>query len=190
MGTDHGLVILNDKDSSFKNITDKIGDQQVWALEFYKNHAIIGTRFNGLFIYDLSNHQLTKQFDSVSINLCWRFKKIRDTVFIATKGSAFYLVIKEGNWSLTKIKSIIREGFFTDFALWQNRVIASLYSHGNQHLYQFQNDSLVQSSLIKPIDFPIDMIVSLSLTANDSLLLLGGDGFNLKINKKGEKKQK
>lgn len=187
LGTDQGLVILNDKDSSFKNITNKIGNQQVWALAFYKNHTLIGTRFSGLFIYDLSNNQLVKYYDSSDIGLCRRFKVINDTVFIATNGSALYLVKANKNWDLTKIKSTIPDGFFTDFALWNNQVFASPYSYGNQHLYQFNNDSLVPSSLIKPFEFSTNMIPSLVLTSNDSLLVMGGDGFNIRINKNQEK---
>ena len=189
LGTDHGLVILNDKDSSFKNITNKIGDQQVWALAFYKDHALVGTRFNGLFVYDLTNSQLVKHYDSSDIGLCRRLRVLNDTIFIATNGTAFYLVKANENWNLTKIKSTITDGFFTDFALWENQVFASFYSTiGNEKLYHFQNDSLISSSLIEFTDFKIDRNNMLSLVTNDNSLGIGGDGYYLILNRSKKNK--
>lgn len=187
LGTDHGLVVLNDNGSLFRSITDKFSGHQIYGLAFNKDHVFIGSKFNGLYIFNLLNRQLEKHFDTSQIGLCLKVKAFRDTIFFGTSKSAFYIVTKNGEWNLTKI-SCADIGVFPDFALWQNKIYAPMYEHGNQFLYQFQNDSLVRSPLFKLYEFPIDMLLGLAITANDRFLVVGGDGFDVIVNKNQQKK--
>lgn len=186
LGTDQGLVILNDNDSSFKNITAALSGQQVHGIAFNKEHVFLGSWFKGLYVYNLKTGQLEKRFDTAQVGLCYRVKEIRDTIFFGTTKAAFYLVNKNGEWIITKIKCA-DPGAFPDFILWQNRVYGAMNGAGNQCLYQFQNDSLVRSPLIKPHEF-LPELIGVSMAANDSEIAIAGEGFDVIINNKQEKK--
>lgn len=125
VGTDNGLVILHNTDPFLASIVSTIKERPVWTLDFYKNYVFIGTRFHGLYIYDLTNKQQLQYFDSTQIGNCRRLRVINDTVFVASHNSPYYLVYKENKWRLTKIKTAIKKGFFTDFAKWESSVFAT-----------------------------------------------------------------
>ena len=189
IGTENGLIVLNNSDPYIKSIVSEIKDHPVWTLDFYKNYALIGTRFHGLYIYDLETNQLAKHFDTSVIGQCRRLKVLKDTVFVASKKAPYFVAFKNKHWVIGKIKSTITSGFFSDFVQWENRVYAVVYDLTRINpLYQFRNDSLIATKIIKSNFQQPSSASFLCANSNDSLLVLAGDGFCININHQGIEK--
>ncbi len=189
VGTENGLVVLNNNDPFIKSIITEIKDHPVWTLDFYKNYAIIGTRFHGLYIYDLDKNIISKHFDTSQIGQCRRLRVLKDTIFVASKKAPYFIIQKSNKWEVDKIKSAITGGFFSDFVLWEKRIYAVVYDLSRINpLYQFRNDSLVATKIIKSHFLQPSTASFLCANSNDSLLVLAGDGFCININHQGIEK--
>lgn len=174
LGTEGGLAILNNSDTSFNKLITTIKNTPVWAISFFKNTAIIGTWFNGIYFFDLTNKSITHHLDTSKVGLCRRFKIINDTVFIASTKAPFYLINSNNKWILKRIKIKLSEGFITDFTKFNNTIYATAYARFNSKLLLFENDTLVPDSINKIFDNQKYLDYFLSLTSSDSLLVLGG----------------
>jgi len=172
LGTEDGLTILNNNDSSCKKITSILQHKPVWTLAFYKNNAIIGTRFNGIYFFDLKKHSIVQHLDSNTIGLCRRIKVINDTIFIATPNKTFYATYNLNKWVLHTITTNINDGFITDFASFNNKIYASAYAEINSKLTYFKNDSLFLVDMDK--EMKKDYKYCFTLCSSDSLMALGG----------------
>lgn len=189
MGTDNGLEVLHDFDRSYKTIKDRIGNQPVWALAFYKDFALIGTRFGGVYICDLKVNKIVQHFDSSKVGLCRRFRVINDTVFLATKDQPVYFTYRNDSWQMRKLYANVEAGFVTDFVYWQHNVHASVISYGSFHpknlLRKLQGDSLVTVPDIYSSGNQINIRggLNLSLATDGITLYEGGDGYLNEIDK-------
>jgi len=164
---------LNNHDPYLKSIADTLNGKPIWGLAFTGNYAFIGTRFHGLYIFNLLNKELSKRYDTTEVGMIRRLKNINDTIFIASQKAAFYLVKKNSNWSLTRIKSNIQKGFYTDFVKWGTKTYATFYGYEhNQHICYLKNDSLINSEF-SPVKLDSNYSF-LSAAANDNFLTFGG----------------
>lgn len=177
IGTDHGLQILHDPDSTFRPLTKGIGDNSVWALEFHKQYAFIGTRFKGVIIYNLDLNRISQRFDSSETGLSRRFRLFDDTMFLATKSAPVYFSFDGQKWKLNKILTNVRNGFVTDFAQWNRHIYSSSYSDPNVQLQPILLDSIGSTGRITVTGPKSPVSNILSLASSDSILLAGGDGF-------------
>lgn len=177
IGTEQGLVILNDKTGQFKSIIETIGPNAVWAIAFYKDQVFIGTRYHGLFIFNLATASLFQTFSNNEIGLCRRLRVIHDTIFLATRSLPYKFVIENGKWKSIRIKSNLTQEFITDFALFKGKVYASIYGTSQHNIYELHEDSLfISKTISKTLEGHIPPN-TLSLLSNDSSLFIGGDGF-------------
>lgn len=174
IGTEDGLTVLNDNDSSCKNITSILRNQPVWTLAFYKNNAIIGTRFKGIYFFDLITHTIIQHIDSSKVDLCRRLKVIGDTVFVATATKTFYLTFTNKAWKLHNIVTNINNGFVTDFAKFNNKIYATAYAPLKSKLSYFKNDSLYLMNSDGEMNNEEEINHYFTLYNTDSLLVLGG----------------
>lgn len=178
IGTEHGLQILSNNDTTLNNLINKIGDNPIWALAFAKQFAFIGTRFNGVYIYNLSNNKIDSYYDSSIVGFSRQFRVFNDTVFLATKNNPVYFFYKHNKWNYKVINTTIPNGHVTDFAKWNNKIIASFYTSLNKK----QKIDLAKKldAEIAELKFTDASIIDknvLSLNCNDSLLLVGGIDF-------------
>lgn len=180
LGTYNGLQILNNQDRYLDSLQKSFLNKPVWAVEFYKNIAIVGARFHGIYLFDLVRKSTIAHFDSSQIGLCRKFRLFNDTLFIATKSAPFYLSMK--TFKLTAIKPGNLTGFCTDFANWDNSILASSYDIWNSPVFQIRSDSLAEDHHLDLKHF-MPQNSSFTLETNDKGLILGGNGFNVVLNK-------
>ena len=115
-------------DSAYKKLYSLLNNKPVWGLEFYKGFAFIGSRFSGLYVWDLNKQEITQHFDSSEIGLCRRIRVINDSVYLISRKGLFTLHYVTGIWKLNKLTSDIpNTAFFTDVAIWNNRMYATAY---------------------------------------------------------------
>src|SRR5687767_929717 len=57
-GTDNGLTIISANTTAQKRIIQKMGIASIWGLNFLGNMVFIGSRFEGLYIFDEKNGKL------------------------------------------------------------------------------------------------------------------------------------
>jgi two-component sensor histidine kinase len=184
VGTEHGLQILSNTDTSLKKLINKIGDNPIWALAFSKQFAFIGTRYNGVYIYNINTDKIDSYFDSSIVGFSRQFRVINDTVFLSTKNNPVYFFYKNNKWNYKVIHTTIPDGHITDFAKWNNKIIASFYTSVNKK----ERIALAKKldSEIPELHFTDVSIIDknvLSLYSNDSLLLIGGINFYSVIKK-------
>ena len=185
-GTEQGVFIANDFTNKFKNVQKSIQTNAVWAIEFYKNFVIIGTRYKGVYIFNTSKGDLTNHFAFSQTGLCRKIKVLKDTVFAATNSQPFYLTLSDKKWKIHSIKTTMNDGFFTDFCCFNNTIYASKYSDKNFNLSEFVNDKLIKSKHLTLNVLGDIAENTLSLASNKDELFIGGDGFYQRKNLKGE----
>lgn len=191
VATDKGLSILGDPENKYAPIQKTIGIQEVWSIAFQSPYIFVGSRYNGVYIFNVENSKLVQHFDKSKVGLCRRLRSIGDSVLLATNALPFYFSRKGNEWKLHPIKAIIGEGFFTDFAAFDGRVYAAcyLFSTGglpsyqpssmffNQQFYELKGDSIIIAERIAIRKRNILSGNTLSLSSNDESLFIGGDGF-------------
>lgn len=84
IGTDNGLDILNSDLPAQKNIISGIGNKSVWDVAFVDSLAFIGTRYDGLYIFNQRTGKLYQHLSSSVINLIRKIKIINKNIFILT----------------------------------------------------------------------------------------------------------
>ncbi len=174
LGTEDGLTILNDVDSSYKKLTVAIKNKPVWSLLFYKNSAVIATRFNGIYFFDFKTHSITQHLDSSQIGLCRRIKLIDDTIYIGTAKKTLYLTNVNGHWIIHEIVTNLPSGFVTDFAKFNNKIYACAYAPLKSKLSYLKNDTLHLLSTVGEMNNAKELDHYFTLTNSDSMLVLGG----------------
>ena len=191
VGTDKGLSILGDPENKYAPIQKTIGIQEVWSIAFQAPYVFVGSRYNGVYIFNTENSRLVQHFDKSKVGLCRRLRAIGDSVFLATNALPFYFSRKGNQWKLHPIKGIIGEGFFADFAEYDGRIYVACYMFStgglpsfklspvffNQQFYELKGDSIVIAERIAIRKRNIMGGNTLSLFSNDQSLILGGDGF-------------
>ena len=191
VGTDKELSILGDPENKYAPIQKTIGIQEVWSIAFQSPYVFVGSRYNGVYIFNVENSKLVQHFDKSKVGLCRRLRSIGDSVLLATNALPFYFSRKGKEWKLHPIKGIIGEGFFTDFAGFDGRVYAACYMFStgglpsyqlspvffNQQFYELKGDSIVIAEHIAIRKRNTIGGNTLSLFSNDESLFIGGDGF-------------
>lgn len=191
VGTDKGLSILSDPENKYAPIQKIIGIQEVWSIAFQGPYVFVGSRYNGVYIFNTQNSRLVQHFDKSKVGLCRRLRTIGDTVFLATNALPFYFSRKGNQWELHPIKGIVGEGFFTDFAGYDGRIYVACYMFStgglpsyqlspvffNQQFYELKGDSIVIAEHIAIRKRNTIGGNTLSLFSNDESLIIGGDGF-------------
>jgi len=191
VGSDKGLSILGDPENKYAPIQKTIGIQEVWSIAFQGAYVFVGSRYNGVYIFNTQNSRLVQHFDKSKVGLCRRLRTIGDSVFLATNALPFYFSRKGNQWELHPIKGIIGEGFFTDFAGYDGRIYVACYMFStgglpsfklspvffNQQFYELKGDSIVIAERIAIRKRNILGGNTLSLFSNNKSLFIGGDGF-------------
>ena len=191
VGTDKGLTILGDQENKYAPIQKTIGIQEVWSIALLPPYVFIGSRYNGVYIFNVENSRLVQHFDKSKVGLCRRLRVIGDSIFLATNALPFYFSHDGEHWKLHPLKAKIREGFFTDFVGFDGRIYLAFYMFStggkksyafspmfyNQDFYELKGDSIVISENIYIRKRSILSGNTLSLYSNSQTLIMGGDGF-------------
>ncbi|HAN38662.1 MAG TPA: hypothetical protein DCQ29_07135 [Chitinophagaceae bacterium] len=185
LGTDLGLEIWNNT-SKFQELIDTINNHSVWTLAFYKRYALIGTRLNGLFIYDTVINKIVQHLDSSRIGLCRRFRVIGDSIFLATKSDPVLIFFRNGIFEAKKLKSNLERGFITDFVKWNEKIYATVYGEEKSLVRELNNDRFI---IAEDYSLASTNIVQLSgsfaLLVIDTNLFIGGEGSFKAVSKDG-----
>ncbi len=180
-GTDQGVAIPGSAGKKYRSITAVIGNQPVWALEFIRGYIFIGTRYKGIYIFRASDGTLSQQFDSAQTGLCRRLRIIRDTVFLTNRSVPVYFTFEKNRWALHQIRRVAKNGFYTDVALFKEKIYFTKYGMSDKSLHAFRNDSLVSTQYILSGKLPKLDGSSLCLITTEQQLLAGGDGYYERI---------
>jgi hypothetical protein len=101
VGSDNGLNILGSLTDAQQSIIERVGNKGIWGLETYGDLLFVGTRFDGLKIYNTNSGKLVYDYANNTINLIRKIKAFDKGVFILT--NTFAYIWEDGK--LTKIKS-------------------------------------------------------------------------------------
>lgn len=171
VGTDNGLSIINSKEAAHKRIVDAMNQKSIWSLAFVDSLVILGTRYNGLFIFNHYTGNLLKAYPTSTINQIRKIKIIdNQQVFILTNEDVFiwekHLLHKlQMKYEHTQNKEFILELF-----QWNNK-IWGVTNWGRQMVMDNKNRFL-ESQLIEK-QYSGCYFSSLK---KDSILYLGGYG--------------
>lgn len=178
LGTDNGLVILNDHDSASKRIVKAFYQVPVWGIGFTRNEVVIASRFNGISVYDLITGNRKAYFDTLQFNYCRKLRIIHDTVFLAGKFSSGYLVRSDKKWKFHPLSYKPINGFITDFFLWNKKIYAAYYTYDipkSTKGYAMIKDSLILSSALPFFKVKNKYPGFFAVTADDDRLFGSGD---------------
>jgi len=183
LGTYQGLQILGSSDPFLDSLQTFFAGKPVWGLELYKDLAVIGSRFNGLYVYDMNKKSMLASFDTSKLGYCRRIRILSDTLFIATNAAPFYVPLK--TLRLGKIKADDLSGFCTDFAYWNNTVLAAHYDLWFAPMLQVANSNLIKDSSFHFAAF-LPQTGTLSIESDKDKLIVAGDGFNIARTRDGQ----
>lgn len=127
VGTDNGLNILNTITPIEAAISNTIGNNSVWAIDYKENIVFIGTRNNGLYQFNRLSGKLIKHYPSSTINLIRKIKVLDNRIFILTNGGAFEVV----GTDLQKLNltNSAKSDFLIDIFQWNNALYGVRYYH-------------------------------------------------------------
>ena len=171
-GTDNGISILNANSSVQKNIISGVGNKSVWGINFLDSLVFIGTRFDGLFIFNQQTGKLMEQYPPTSISLIRKIKVFDKKVYILSNTGAFQWKPKD----LIKLKftESIKDDFPTDLFVWEGSLYALAYPTKN--ILKFNNaafeENVTQAFLPGARNYSL-----LCAQSTDSILVIAGDGF-------------
>lgn len=125
VGTDNGLKVLIQNDSVSRKIVENIGRKSVWAISFFKDHVLIGTRFNGLYVYDFYSGKLLFHYSAKQISEIRKIKTIQERAFILTNRGSF-------EWKRGKLEHLEVEvekpgSFIIDLFIQSDSIFGLLY---------------------------------------------------------------
>ena len=95
IGTDNGLNILNATLPQQKEIITTIGNESIWDIAFTDSLILIGTRYNGLFIFQQQSGKLYQHIPSSEVNLIRKIKVFDKNIFILTNKQVYKLVDRQ-----------------------------------------------------------------------------------------------
>jgi len=179
-GTDNGLSILNANSDAQKNIIKNIGNKSIWGINFIDSLVFIGSRFDGLFIFNRQTGKLVEQYPSTIITLIRKIKVFDRQVFILSNNGAYLWMPKK----LTPIKFTenINADFPTDLFTWQGQLYALVYP--GRSVIQFSNNSFEKDCTKSFIpEEKHNSLLCAQSTSNK--LVIGGDRFYTIIEQDG-----
>lgn len=171
-GTDNGISILNANSSVQKNIIATIGNKSIWGINFLDSLVFIGTRFDGLFIFNKHTGQLIEQYPSSIISLIRKIKVFDKKVYVLSNNGAFQWKPKD----LIKLKftESIKDDFPTDLFVWEGSLYALAYPTKN--IFKLNNatfeENVTQAFLPEEKNYSL-----LCAQSTDNILVIAGDGF-------------
>ncbi|MBC7493920.1 MAG: hypothetical protein H7221_02850, partial [Flavobacterium sp.] len=175
-GTDNGLSILNANSISQKNIIAKIGNTSIWGINFLDSLVFVGSRFDGLFVFNFYTGKLINQFPSRAITLIRKIKVINGQVYILSNNGAY----KWGDNKIIKLKFTenIQDDFPTDMFYWQGALYAlSLRPFSlDFNVLKFNKNGFEEISTDKFFPIKNKKTILCAQTAGN-ILVIGGHGF-------------
>ena len=140
-GTDHGLNISNANSPIQRNIVKSVGNKSIWAINFLDSLVFIGTRYDGLFIFNIYTSNLYKYYPTSSINQIRKIKIFGQQVFILTNDGPYEFI----NQRLIKLPltSNIEGDFLTDMFEWNNNIYGLDYP--SRQIVKFSNGSFQEN---------------------------------------------
>lgn len=124
-GTDNGLFISNANALGQKNIVTVVGNKSIWAVDFLDSLVFVGTRYDGLYIFNNVTGNLSKYYPSSTINQIRKIRTFNKEVFILTNGGPY----KFRNHALIKLPLTkdVADDFLTDMFQWNNDLFGLAY---------------------------------------------------------------
>ncbi len=120
IGTDNGLSIINSNEAANKKIVDAMNQKSIRALAFLDSLVFVGSRYNGLFVFNQFTGNLLKSYPANAINQIRKIKVLENSVYILTNEGAY----KWGKNALTKLT--LEDDGSKDFLLeifqWNNKI--------------------------------------------------------------------
>ena len=174
IGTDNGLNIFNATLPAQKNIISAIGNQSVWDIAFLDSIVFIGTRYDGLYIFNQVTGNLFQHLPSSKINLIRKIKIFDKNIFILTNKQAY-------QWSDKILKALpvttnLDVDFITDIFSWNNHLYGTTFPVG--YIFELNNKNTFEkdctSNFLPPGRKPKAL---LSARSSYNTLVLGGDKY-------------
>ncbi|CAN5719852.1 hypothetical protein BH10BAC3_BH10BAC3_19580 [soil metagenome] len=133
VGTDNGLIILNDQPKLYGELVNTIGNQSVWAINFLDTIAFIGTRYNGLILANILTGKILKYFPSSIVSEIRKIKCVGHEVFILTNQGLW----KWSGSNLRKVPIFIEQtsDFLIDIFEWENKIYGITYPSSKIETY-------------------------------------------------------
>ncbi len=142
VGMDNGLNILNANTAAQKMIVEIISHKSIWAIDFLDSLVFIGTRYEGLYIFNQATGNLHKSYAPSVINKIRKIKIFSHQIFILTNEGPY----KWERDSLQKLPltSNFKGDFLTDMFQWDNNLYGLAYP--SKEIVRFSNNSFEENS--------------------------------------------
>ncbi len=164
VGTDNGLSVINGNEIH-KKIESALSQKSIWSLSFLDSLVFIGTRYNGLFIFNQFTGSLLNSYPTNSINQIRKIKVLNNQdVYILTNESIY----KWANHVLTKldVEQGLKQDFIIDIFQWEGKILG--LTNNCRRLVLTDKNSFSQYEVNAPCYF--------SATNSNDKLYLGGVG--------------
>ncbi len=89
VGTDNGLGIFEANTDIQKKIINTVGNKSIWSIELLDSFVMIGTRYDGLYIFNRNTARLSFYYSNKTINLIRKIKVIGKRIFVLTNTDPF-----------------------------------------------------------------------------------------------------
>lgn len=181
IGTDNGLNIFNSTLPAQKNIITTIGNQSVWDIAFLDSLVLIGTRYDGLYIFNQKTGNLFQHLPSSAINIIRKIKILDKNCFILTNKQTY-------QWSdkilkILPVKTNLNVDFITDIFSWNGHLYGTTFPEG--YILEFNRNTFEKDCTGNFFPPGRKSTALLCAMSSGNTLVLGGDRFYIII--EGEK---
>ena len=141
VGSDNGLNILGSLSYAQQSIIDQVGNKGIWGLETYGELLFVGTRFDGLKIYNTNSGKLVYDYANNQLNLIRKIKAFDKGVFILT--NTFAYIWEEGKLKKIKSNRPSESNFFIDVFKFEKDIYGIIYPKGS--IFKYENYSFIKN---------------------------------------------
>jgi len=121
VGTDNGLSVINGNENH-KKIESALSQKSIWSLSFLDSLVFVGTRYNGLFVFNQFTGSLSNTYPTSSINQIRKIKVFNNQdVYILTNEGIY----KWANHVLAKlnVEEGLKQDFIIDIFQWDGKIV-------------------------------------------------------------------
>jgi|GEM_PF-2997507 len=112
VGTDNGLGIFEANTDIQKKIIKIVGNKSIWSIALLDSFVLIGTRNDGLYIFNRNTARLSFYYSNKTINLIRKIKVIGKRIFVLTNTEPF-----EWYYGKTLTKLYTKKSYSDEFLL-------------------------------------------------------------------------
>ena len=183
VGTDNGLNILNAEGAAQQTVMQRTGNVSIWGINFLDSLVFIGTRLDGLYVFNRLTGKLITHHTSDQITLIRKIKIFNNQVYILSNNGVF--VWNKKQLIQLKFTGKTAHDFPTDAFLWKGNIYALVYP--TWQIIKLANGAFEENNTAEFIPHTPRRSLLCAYVKNNTLVI-GGDNFYLIKEKDSEAK--